>query len=166
MFWYIATPYTKYRRGLWAAYRMACAQTAFLMSHGVPAFSPIAHTHGVSRWGCLGEQPHGYWIAIDVPMMRAAHGLIVVRADGWDQSAGVSQEIAEFLAAGKPVLFMDPGFMPLGDDCRTDARLLETVAGSLLPCGHPASPWVLPPPPRRVRRTSRQWLAAMVRWFP
>lgn len=108
MFWYVATPYTRYPHGVDAAYRMACLEAANLLRLGLPVFSPIAHTHGIAEAGALQDEPLDYWLDVDGPFLRLAHGLIVVRADGWRDSAGVAREIAWFDACDKPVCYVDP----------------------------------------------------------
>ena len=45
MFWYLASPYSKYPEGTQAAFEMACWQAGLLIRAGVPVFSPIAHSH-------------------------------------------------------------------------------------------------------------------------
>jgi hypothetical protein len=44
----------------------------------------------------------------DAPFMRAAYGILVLQADGWDQSFGVAEEIKVFKAANKPVRLLPP----------------------------------------------------------
>ena len=51
MFWYLATPYVKFPGGLAAAFVAACEQYALLIRAGVPAFCPIAHSHGAAVHG-------------------------------------------------------------------------------------------------------------------
>ena len=86
-YYYIATPYSLFAGGREAAFRMSCRVTADLMRAGVPCFSP---------------------------MMDGAKGLIVVKAPGYLESRGVQAEIAVFVAAEKPIHFMqfDPLVIP------------------------------------------------------
>lgn len=107
-YFYLATPYTKWEAGIDAAFEMACRETARLIKAGVPVFCPIAHTHPVAKLGGIDPLSHAIWLAADRPLMDAAIGLIVVRAKGWEDSYGVTEEIKVFRAAGKPVLFIDP----------------------------------------------------------
>lgn len=80
-FWYLATPYTNYVGGWWAAHIMACRLTALLIRAGIP---------------------------VDEPMVRCASGLIVSTMESWEESKGIAHEIAQFLAQGKPVIYWDP----------------------------------------------------------
>lgn len=113
-YWYLATPYSKYRDGIDEAWKLACREAALLIRAGVPVYSPIAHTHPVAIHGGIDPYDHGIWLPADEPMMRAARGLIVLRAAGWTHSFGITFEMRAFEAADKPVLFMDPGVFPVG----------------------------------------------------
>ena len=112
MFYYVATPYSKFPGGIFEAYREACRQTAVLIRAGVPAFSPIAHTHGVAIEGNIDPMSHDIWLPADAPMMEAAGGLIVCMMEGWDTSYGIAHEIEAFKAAGKPIVYMWPDVVP------------------------------------------------------
>lgn len=111
-FYYLATPYSKYPWGLEEAYRMACRQAALLAKVGVPVFSPIAHGHGLSMHGKVPALDHDLWMRLDEPFMAAAHGLIVVMAPTWEESRGLTVEVARFDGDGKPVIYMDLNTVP------------------------------------------------------
>ena len=113
-YYYIATPYSLFAGGREAAFRMSCRVTADLMRAGVPCFSPIAHSHPVAVHGGIEQTDLEFWLAVDRPMMDGAKGLIVVKAPGYLESRGVQAEIAVFVAAEKPIHFMqfDPLVIP------------------------------------------------------
>lgn len=111
-YWYLATPYSKFPAGLDAAHACACKATAKLIAAGVPVYSPIAHTHPVAVHGGMDPLDHKIWMPADKPMMVAAHGLIVLMMATWDDSYGISVEIKEFTAAGKPIIYLDPEELP------------------------------------------------------
>lgn len=115
-FWYIGSPYSKYPTGLEAAFEMACQATAYLGEAGVPVYSPI------SRHVSVSPTDHDFWVKFDAPLVRAAAGLIVVMAEGWNQSRGLTHEIEEFQRVGKPVVYWDPS---------TDANLAELIPSSI-----------------------------------
>lgn len=125
-YWYLATPYTKYPAGTEAAFVLACEQTALLILAGVPVFSPIAHTHPVAVHGKLPLDHSFDWLAVDRPMMEAAKGCVVLRAEGWQDSIGVLHEIRFFRSQGKPVYYMDPGAVPVA--LQHDPRQLAYAA--------------------------------------
>lgn len=111
-FWYLATPYSKYPGGIEEAFKLACREAATLVRAGIRVYSPIAHTHPVATYGEIDPYDHGIWLPADAPFMRAAKGLIVLRAESWEDSHGIKCEIEEFQKAGKPVVYMDPGVVP------------------------------------------------------
>lgn len=111
-YWYLATPYSKYPGGIDQAFRDACLETALLLKAGVPVFCPIAHTHPVAIHGQLDPFDHAIWMPVDKPMMEAAKGIIICKMEWWEQSRGVKAERDYFLAAGKPIIYMQPGIVP------------------------------------------------------
>ena len=112
MFYYLATPYSKYPRGTGAAYIEACQQAALLVQAKIPVFCPIAHSHGVAVLGGVPLDSYDIWLPADAPFMEAACGLIVCEMEGWETSYGISEEIKAFRAAGKPIVHMTPGVVP------------------------------------------------------
>lgn len=111
-FWYVGTPYSRYPGGLEKAFVMACEQVGVLLRAGLSAYSPIAHTHPVAMVCHIDPLDHDIWMPADRPMMLAAVGLVVVKAPGWEASRGLTEEIREFEAAGKPIVSMNPGILP------------------------------------------------------
>ena len=111
-FYYLATPYTRFPGGIEAAFIAACEQTALLVRHRIPIYSPIAATHPVAIHGGLDPMDHTIWLPHDKPMMRAASGLIVCMLPTWKDSYGIAFEQDEFDRMGKPILFMEPGIVP------------------------------------------------------
>ena len=110
--WYLATPYSKYPKGIEAAFALAAGQAALFARAGIPVYSPIAHTHPIAMIGELDPYDHAIWLPFDHPLMVAAKGLIVLMAESWEQSYGMKVEIDQFKAAGKPVVYMTPGILP------------------------------------------------------
>jgi hypothetical protein len=111
-FYYLATPYSKYPAGIEEAFKVACCAAADLIREGVRVYSPIAHTHPIAVHGKIDPYAHSIWLPADAPFMHAACGLIVLRAESWEQSYGIKVEIEEFQKAGKPIFYMDPGMVP------------------------------------------------------
>jgi hypothetical protein len=103
---YVATPYSKYDAGLDAAYEEACAVTGELLRFDVKAFSPIAHSHGISKYANIDPLDHQFWMRADKTYIEKADALIVVQLDGWDESIGVAMEIRDFREAGKPIEYI------------------------------------------------------------
>lgn len=114
---YLASPYThvdptvrEYR------YRAACLAAATLMQRGEVVFSPIAHSHPISKaipgdWAI----DHEFWLRQDAPYLEAATKLYVLRLDGWRASRGVEHEIARSYERGIPIAHLEPFSLRLLD---------------------------------------------------
>lgn len=106
-FWYLGTPYSKYPQGIEAAFWFAVRMRGRLVQAGVPVFSPIIHSHPVAVQCGLDPFDRAIWLPSEEPIMRAAGGLLVVRAEGWEQSKGLRYEQNYFITCKKPIVFMD-----------------------------------------------------------
>lgn len=126
-FWYLASPYSKYKQGIYVAFEEVCAQTALLVSAGVKVYSPIAHTHPVAIHGNLDPLDHSIWLEADRAFMDTACGLIVCEMQGWRESYGVQHEIDYFKKQGKPIVRMVPGYVP--DEVLTKQRQIIGLCG-------------------------------------
>lgn len=113
---YLASPYTLYPHGMDAAYRLACENAALLIKVGYAVFSPIAHGEGLVWHGGLDATDHDLWMRIDEPFMQKCDALVMLEADGWQNSKGMKREYEFFHAAGKPVFWMAPGVPELYEE--------------------------------------------------
>src|SRR5436309_1862842 len=59
--YYLATPYSKYPRGLTAAFEDAANLAARLLQVGFRVYSPIAHTHPLAVYGKIDPLDHAIW---------------------------------------------------------------------------------------------------------
>jgi hypothetical protein len=105
---YLATPYSKYHRGIEKAFEAAARLTARLLKTGLRVYSPIAHTHPIAVHGKIDPLDHAIWMPFDEAMMHACDELIVARMRGWEMSKGVAHEIEFFRAAGKLITHINP----------------------------------------------------------
>jgi hypothetical protein len=106
--YYLATPYSKYPRGLIAAFEDAANLAARLLQVGFRVYSPISHTHPLAVYGKIDPLDHAIWLPFDEAMMEASGALLVAEMSGWRTSKGVKHEIEFFTNAGKPVLYLNP----------------------------------------------------------
>jgi hypothetical protein len=111
-FWFLSSPYSLYGGGLDDAYVQACRATGLLLSHGITAFSPVAHFHPIAKESGLDALDHAFWMNHCRPLADTAGGIIVLRLNGWAESRGVLEERRIFRDARKPIVFMDPGRVP------------------------------------------------------
>lgn len=105
---YLATPYTKYPKGIERAFEEASTLAAHLLIAGIKVYSPIAHTHPLAKYSHLDPLDHSIWLPFDQAMMDACDALIVAHMTGWEDSYGVTHEIETFRAARKPIFDLDP----------------------------------------------------------
>lgn len=105
---YVATPYTKYPLGLYAAFRDACAVAARLIEAGVRAYSPIAASHSIAVHGGLSLTDHSLWLPYNEGFMQRCDALVIALMEGWDQSYGITHEILWFRSHRKSVFSIDP----------------------------------------------------------
>ena len=123
-YWYLGSPYSKYPGEFGAdpalqaaakfdaAHKAVCREAALLIKAGILIYSPIAHCHPIAIIGDIDPSDSKMWIKQQRPMMNVARGLIVLMLNGWMVSEGLMSEIAIFLAAGKPLIYMRPGLVP------------------------------------------------------
>lgn len=126
---YLATPYTRYRAGIEAAFMEAANLAADLLRKGVCCYSPIAHTHPIAVHGGLDATDHSVWLPFDERMMDAACALIVARMPGWHESRGVRHEIDVFAREGKPIWSIDPATLAV-EAFEAARQQLDRQAGS------------------------------------
>jgi len=105
---YLATPYSHpdaaVREERFRAVNVAAAK---LMRNGMHIYSPISHTHPIAL---AGDLPLGweYWQAYDRAILAACCKLIVLMLDGWQESKGVTGEIAIARELGLAVEYISP----------------------------------------------------------
>jgi hypothetical protein len=105
---YIATPYTKFPRGIEAAFEEACRLTAALAKTGIAVYSPIVQGHALAKHGNINPLDQEFWGQFNVPMLYVCRTLIVAHMDGWEQSSGIAEEIKFFEERGRPIFDLDP----------------------------------------------------------
>src|SRR5271166_4262386 len=85
-----------------------CKLMAELLRRGVNGYSPICATHGIAKQGGIDPLDHTIWLPFDQAMMNKADALLIAQMKSWETSKGIGHEIDVFLAAGKPIYFLDP----------------------------------------------------------
>lgn len=104
---YLATPYTKYKNGINAAFQDAAILASKMLTQGYKVYSPISHTHPIAIYGGI-DPTSEMWVQFDETMMAVSDTLIVGMMEGWEDSWGVKKEIEHFRERGKMIAYMDP----------------------------------------------------------
>lgn len=107
-YWYLATPYSKWKGGLDDAAFIAAKVAGRLIRAGVHVFSPIAHSHHISVAAEIDLRSYEIWLSLDKPLFEAAYGILVADLDGWDESYGITQELKWAREHGKPRYLVHP----------------------------------------------------------
>lgn len=105
---YLSSPYTLYKPGPNSACRDVCVVAARLMREGLCVISPIAHSHMIAAVTDLDPFDEAFWAYQDAPLQSACDAMVVVKMRGWEQSKGVSSEIAHAVLTKQPLLSLDP----------------------------------------------------------
>lgn len=105
---YLASPYSKYPRGIEQAFIDISVIAARLLQEGVKVYSPIAHTHPLALYSGLDPLDHNIWLTFDEAIMERSDACVVAMMEGWDTSKGVEHEIKFFQARTRPVHLLDP----------------------------------------------------------
>ena len=114
---YVAGPYTSRATGRATRYHEQALRAKVLTRYaaelmqreGCAVLSPVTHGHAIwTAGGCEADPGFEAWLAINRAMMDAANELHVVRLAGWEYSAGVAFELADFERRG-----IDPKWVDL-----------------------------------------------------
>ena len=105
---YLATPYSDPDPAVrLQRFEEVSRVAALLTQAGMHVFSPISHTHQIALAGDL-PNDWEFWEAHDRAFLAACEGLIVLRQTGWQESTGVTAELAIAREMGIMIEYMDP----------------------------------------------------------
>jgi hypothetical protein len=105
---YLATPYSRYRTGITAAFAEAARIAAFLLRAGLNVYSPIVNSHPLTLYGDLDPLDHKIWLPINHALMEVCDTLIVATMIGWEESLGVQHEIAWYREQKRRIFYLNP----------------------------------------------------------
>ena len=101
---YLASPYSHPDAGVrQQRFEAACRAAAALICQGKTAFSPIAHSHAICRYGV--PLDWWFWQQHDRRYLEVCDEVAVLMLDGWRESVGVQAEIAIARELDKPITF-------------------------------------------------------------
>ena len=93
---YLAVPYS-HTSDLIREMRVAQvdAKAAELMEAGYLIFSPISHSHPISKYTNKDPQDHAFWLEQDFWILHMCDEVHILCLEGWEGSYGVRAEIEE-----------------------------------------------------------------------
>lgn len=104
---YLGSPYSHQDPAVreWR-FEAACQATARLMSHGILVFSPVSHSHPLTRYGLPGDWD--FWQRYDREYLAACGAVAVLTLPGWHRSKGVAAEMEIARELGLPRYMAEP----------------------------------------------------------
>jgi ABC-type Fe3+-hydroxamate transport system substrate-binding protein len=109
LLYYLASPYTHDDYEVMKKRAVDVTQaTIKYLTNGVTIFAPISYNgHWVEDFNI--QTDWGFWKPIDLKFIDVCDGgLLVLMLDGWQDSLGVTEEIAYCEELGIPVRYVDP----------------------------------------------------------
>lgn len=123
---YLATPYRAHPAGPARAVEEAAHWAAKLIDGGQEVYCPLTHTEKIAPLVTSAGWDSDFWMRRQMPFLRACERVVVgTHIEGWDQSAGIREEVGYALANGKWIL--DDQLEPLDDERL--ARIMKIVVG-------------------------------------
>ena len=87
-------------------FEAACKATAKMLRAGLIVFSPVVHSHPLTRYGLPSDWK--FWHRYDRVYLEACSAMAVLTLDGWRESEGVNNEIKIAKDLGMPFWLLDP----------------------------------------------------------
>jgi len=106
---YLACPYSSPDENLrkWRV-KQADKRAAELMEAGNLVFSPLSHSHPVSKHcSSTCPQDHDFWLKQDLWILKICDEMEILCLDGWAESKGIGVEIDFALANGIKVHYRE-----------------------------------------------------------
>lgn len=104
---YLCAPYSHWNPIVrWLRVRAVNRKAAELMDMGFTVFSPISHSHPISRYTQAHCCDPDFWVRQDLVFMPVCDEVWVLRLRGWRNSRGIRVEIEEAERLGKKVMYI------------------------------------------------------------
>lgn len=110
-FYYLASPYAhKDEKIMYNRKVIVCNVVIKLLKNKIYAISPIAHnTNLVDECTYKLNTGWNFWKLYDFAMLKSCTALLVLKIDGWEESIGVTAEIAYAKELGMPIEYVTEG---------------------------------------------------------
>lgn len=104
---YLACPYSHPSPSMRAARVLTADRVAAKwMDAGHIVFSPLSHSHPISKHCKVDPTDHDFWLRQDLPWLACCDLLVVLMLPGWRASDGIEREILEANMLGIPYVFV------------------------------------------------------------
>ncbi len=103
---YLASPYTGTPAEMEDRYQQVLEHTAWMLNKRIWVYSPIVHCHLLALRYSL-PKTAGYWKDYNYNMLVPAIELRVLKLDGWESSAGITNEVDFADELDMPVTYTD-----------------------------------------------------------
>lgn len=111
---YLAAPYSHPDESVRESrFLIINAEASHLMrDRGLRIFSPISHSHSIAVAGGL-PGDWDFWESFDRAILNVCFKMIVLTLPGWQESKGVTAEIALAKEMGIPIEYLAPSAKPV-----------------------------------------------------
>jgi hypothetical protein len=104
---YLAIPYTDTNPEVMRQrFETANRTAAELMKRGLLIYSPISHSHPIAQHGLPLDWE--YWQHYDKEILSICDELIIIMADGWEESNGINAERDMAFQRGMVISYINP----------------------------------------------------------
>ena len=118
---YLASPYTRPDpAGRQWRFEAASRATARMIREGMFVFSPVVHSHPLTRHRLPGDWD--FWQRYDRAHLVRCNEFMVLALDGWRESKGVQAEMAIATELSMPVRMVEPAEVGIRADSAPAAR--------------------------------------------
>jgi hypothetical protein len=101
---YLAAPYSHWNPLVrWQRFRKVNKRAAQLMDLGYIVFSPISHSHPISRYTKADSCDSRFWCDQDLYFLEHCDEVWIYCLPGWEKSKGINEEMAIAAKLGKHV---------------------------------------------------------------
>jgi hypothetical protein len=109
---YIACPYSHPQQAVRDARVLAADKyAAKLMEQGHIVFSPLSHSHPISKHCKVDPTDHDFWLRQDLPWLEMCDEMHVLCLPGWESSRGIATESNRAASIGMIVVFVPGTFL-------------------------------------------------------
>lgn len=104
---YLAVPYTDPDPEVMRSrFEMANRMAAEFMKRGLLIYSPISHSHPIAQYGLPLDWE--YWQHYDKEILSICDEIMIIMADGWEESKGIKSEMDVAFQQGMVISYVKP----------------------------------------------------------